>query len=96
MIRKTLIYTVNLSVQYIGKYTKRDHDIYVQCTVRYNGKDNHTSQHVPFLYNWHIGIHIAILTKNICTHTAQNLSIILEKILLENYDKCGLISYYLH
>ena len=47
-------------------------------------------------YNWHIGVHVAVLAGNICTHTAQNLSITLEKILLENYDKCELVSYYLH
>ena len=95
MIRKTLIYTVNLSVQYIGKYTKRDHDIYVQCTVDMMEKTIILADIYCF-YNWHIGVHVAVLAGNICTHTAQNLSITLEKILLENYDKCELISYYLH
>ena len=37
-------------------------------------------------------MHVAVLAGNICTYTAQNLSIILEKILLENYVKCELMT----
>ena len=37
-------------------------------------------------------MHIAVLAGDICTNITQNLSIILEKILLENYVKCELMT----